>query len=280
MRVRVVPCFCMVAKMRIAKDFNEFSPAKYLAEQYDIQNAPEMRFILCFLHDTYRALGRNNLRILEIGGGAAIYQLISASRYSKTIIFTDFLEGNLQEVRQWVSGQKNLFDWQPYFRIVAEWEKGHNAKKLKQRLQSKMTKIFPLDILHEESPLKGKTFDVVSTHFCPESIQNKRSTFLKALRTITSYVKPRGTLVMSAVKNFTSYQVGKYYFPAYPIDEKTLRRALRALGFSSIEIQTIDVEVDGEQYANMCVRAVRDTHIGIQFKNCNICILVPSPKLL
>lgn len=240
--------------MSFTKDFKKFNARKYLSEQYRTV-VPEDVFILRFLHETYLGLNRKNLRILEIGGGPTIYQLLSASAWAKEITFTDFLSENLEQVQAWVKKSPDSFGWTEYVNIVAHLE-GEKQQIIEKRLRTVLKTFLIFDILGKDKPTLTK-FDIVSSHFCADSITNTKSEFLHAVRTITSFVAPNGMLVMSMLKGAVTYDVGNYSFPAYFIDEQTVKTILKRLGFKNIEMQTIEIERNGENNANICLWARR-----------------------
>ncbi|MBX9765314.1 methyltransferase domain-containing protein [Patescibacteria group bacterium] len=242
--------------MGLLKNFGRFSPHAYLSEHYNLFTREE-RFALRFLHESYATFGRKNVRVLEIGGGPTVYQLVSASKYAQSIIFTDFLEKNLETVRMWVAGRKSVKDWSERFRYVAGLERNTTPKTIEKRLRSKLKQFRTLDILAPHSPLKEEKFDVVSSHFCAESITNSTETFKKAMRFIASHVAPGGMLVMSFLKEARSYADGEKMYAAHHVNEKVLRTTIKRLGCTDIEIHTIDVEEDGERNAVICLKAYK-----------------------
>lgn len=241
--------------MTTSEDFREFSPRQYLSEQYKTIMREEA-FILRFLHETYQNFGRKNLSIIEVGGGPTIYQLISASKYAKEIVFTDFLQKNLEGVQAWVHKKPEAFNWRTHIQLVASLE-GQRVEKIEKRLRTALRRFLLLDILKMGQVLRKQKFDVVSSHFCADSITNNKRVFSQAVRAIVSLLAPRGILVMSLLKGTTFYDVGRHSFPAYSLDEHEVKKILKRLGFNTFEIQTIEVEKNGNDNANICLWARR-----------------------
>ena len=77
--------------------------------------------MLDFFHHTYTTM-RPTKKLLEVGGGPTIYQLISASSKVESITFSDFNVTNLTEVRNWADGKPTAFDWSSYVKYVATLE--------------------------------------------------------------------------------------------------------------------------------------------------------------
>lgn len=63
-------------------------------------------------------------RVLEVGSGPVPIHVLSASRWSKSIICSDFLEQNRQKLTAWLSAAGHEADerWLPYAQYVAQLE--------------------------------------------------------------------------------------------------------------------------------------------------------------
>lgn len=237
--------------------FDAFVPRAYLRDHYSVLTR-DTQFMLRFLDEAYRTIGKKKLRVLEVGGGATLYQLMSAAFYAREIVFTDVLPENLSEVERWMARDKKAFSWRRYADYVARYA-GVHPTMLESRLRVGLKRLAVLDVLapgavwHHEQ----KKFDVVSSHFCPESITSDRKEFLRAFTTIIGFVKPRGALVMSFLKEATDYRAGVHSFPAYPIREDDIRHMLKKKDFGFIEIQSIDITERKDHNALMCMLAIR-----------------------
>lgn len=243
--------------MSTHRAFERFSPRAYLCDHYSILTR-DTQFMLRFLSEAYRTIGKKDLRILEVGGGATLYQLMSAALRAREIVFTDALSENLAEVRAWIARDPKAFSWQRYITYVAMQENKKPAA-LEVQIRRVLKKIETLNVLAPGAAWRGeqKKFDVVSSHFCPESITSNRREFLYAFDTIASFVKPKGALVMSFLKEATEYHAGTHSFPAYSIDEDDIRQLFKKKGFQFIEIQSIDLTEGKDHNALMCTLAMR-----------------------
>jgi len=237
--------------------FDSFVPRAYLRDHYSALTR-DTQFMLRFFNEAYRTIAKKDLRILEVGGGATLYQLMSAAPHAREIIFTDMLSENLSEVERWKACDKKAFSWKRYFDYVARYT-GIHPTTLESRLRVALKRITVLDVLAPGKVWRReqKKFDVVSSHFCPESITSDRKEFLRAFGNVVSFVKPRGALVMSFLKEATNYHAGTHSFPAYPIKEDDIRQILKKKGFHFIEIQSIDITERKDHNALMCVLALR-----------------------
>ncbi|MFX5476880.1 hypothetical protein ABTD55_23435, partial [Acinetobacter baumannii] len=67
---------------------NPYGGKKYLEDNFSYLD-PESRFMLKFFHDAYALLPGGN-KLVEIGGGGALYSLLSARRKVNEIIYGEF----------------------------------------------------------------------------------------------------------------------------------------------------------------------------------------------
>ncbi len=239
--------------------YSHFDPREYLAEYY-VGLSVENDFVLRFYHETFATLP-DGLRLLEIGGGPTIYQLISASRRVREIVFTDYLESNLAEVREWLRETPGAFDWAPYLERVArlEVEEAPDAAALAARVRSRITRLVYCDLTRSNpfEPEVLSDFDVVSSAFCLEGITQDRRMFAVFLRRLAPLVRKGGTLVATVVRESEAYKVGSRYFPACPLDEGRLAGALEASGFGDVHIRSLRTD-EGHGYTGiMAATAVR-----------------------
>ncbi|KAI8498194.1 hypothetical protein Bbelb_241380 [Branchiostoma belcheri] len=81
-----------------------------------------MPWILQQFHRTFtqdRDFGR---RLLDVGSGPTVYQLISASRVCPEIICSDIHKGALEEIKKWKNSDPNAFDWTDVVKYVSGLE--------------------------------------------------------------------------------------------------------------------------------------------------------------
>ena len=223
-------------------DYERFSPPEYFAEYYcDLSD--ENKFLLQFYHAAYSKIG-NRCRMLEIGGGPTIYQLISASAHVRTIVFSEYLEVNRREVQKWLRDDPEAFCWDEYFRFAAQLEGAKGVTTgiecTKARLRSCISDVVHCDLHHENplAPVRYDPFDIVSSSFCIEGIRNDEEAFRTYLRNAASQVKNGGHLILAIVRDCNRYRVGKYYFPSFPVNERSMLALLRENGFASVETVT------------------------------------------
>src|SRR3989344_6501046 len=57
-------------------------------------------------------------KVLELGGGPTLYQLMNIAEEVKSIDFTDYVQDNLQEVRKWKNKVGDAFGWNEFLKAA------------------------------------------------------------------------------------------------------------------------------------------------------------------
>lgn len=241
----------------IQKRFDAFIPEHYLSEYYS-RVGLENRSLLEFFVEAYEDIPPN-FKLLELGGGPTIYQLITAAKHAREIHFSDHLDVNLDEVKGWKENKRGAFDWKNFFQeaLIMEGRSHVNNSKIKRReeiLREKITEFLHCDVF-QTNPLGrncAKYYDVVSVNFVAESITDNHKTWKDILKNICSLIKHDGYLIMTAIKGANYYRVGNKLFPAVEITEKHVVIALQELGFREdlLFMRSIEAEHTREKRKN------------------------------
>ncbi len=248
-------------------DFSHFSPRAYL-DEYHCRWDAEDEFLMAFLHNVYQYLDPQNT-LLEIGGGPTIHQLISARNKVETVVFGEFLKKNRVEIKSWRENRRDSFNWDIYFEHVLKLERGsheQNISEMKKTLRQKLRFIVPCNIL-ESRPMPFmpvRDFDLVSGHFCPESITAQEQEFLAGMRRVVSLAKPGGLLVMSFLKESTIYAVGNTNFSAYLLTEAKLKQTLASLDCEILHMAHGPADPARNYFGTMSLIAQRRVGAGLR----------------
>lgn len=228
--------------------WEKFHSDDYLGEYYD-HIGRENEKLLEFLTAAYRLMP-SGLAMLDVGTGPTIYQLIAASGKVSSISCGEFLGQNLRKVHAWVQSLPESFDWSLFTEriLLLEGEKATSAKIAERELltRKKIIDIFQLDLKRPVDKRLVCAYDLLSVQFVPESITSSIDEYSKCLRSISSMLKPRGFLLMSAIKSAKSYKVGKDFFPAVSLNETTLNAHLVEAGFLEEPILSTSVNAENQ----------------------------------
>ncbi|XP_065826006.1 nicotinamide N-methyltransferase-like isoform X2 [Oscarella lobularis] len=213
-------------------------------------------FVTKRVHDFYKAsrLERNEGNILEIGGGAVVAYMISAVPFAKRIFFAEFGEANREEVRKWDAGEAGAFDWEPFFdHVVVSLEgKSYEESRIRvKELREKLVDDMLFCNIHSSLPLEDERYEnffhVVSSHFCVEAACSDLKQYENAFKNIGRLVKKNGWILVSGALEQTYYVIEGKKFPAITIEnEQVVKDVLQRSGFHSIDIDSIDLNIDKE----------------------------------
>ena len=246
---------------RFEEDYHtKFDPKAYLRNYYNgagDQVELSREFALRFFDEFWSKKGKRNARVLDFGGGPAIYDLISAAPYAEEIIFAEYSEENRKEVAAWKERSRDVHDWLPYFRFVVQRLEGKESGEALIReaeLREKITHILPCDIALED-PVKWPStwtsqlgsFDVVTTSLCIETAVKSEIEYSNAIAKLKKYLKPGGYLVMFSVIGETFYCVGKEKFHCFFVSENQIQEILRKEGFVEVDMK-LEADPTSELY--------------------------------
>lgn len=242
--------------LHTTRDYTQFDPRAYLREYYsDIGG--ENYALLEFFVGAYRTLPANST-LLDFGGGPTLYQLIAAVSHVKTIHFCDYLVANLAEVLKWLRHGSAAFNWRPFVQATLEIERGHSCSDaaVLQRealLRRAISRVTTCDIRFNP-PVRGAiSYDAVVSNFCAEAAATTRHEWLIFLNRITSLVRPKGKVIITSVKEASSYSVGPRVFSAVRLNEGDLAWGLIAAGChpESIHIRSVPSDRPSRHYQGL-----------------------------
>ncbi|MEE6484741.1 hypothetical protein FKM82_014008 [Ascaphus truei] len=250
---------------------SNFDPKAYLATfcSFGTGRDGTLNFRLQKCLKTFSSGGIGGHTLIDIGTGPSIYQLFSACESFKQIIATDFTERNRQELERWLKKEPGAFDWSVAVKAVCELE-GNREKPIekeeklrrtiKQVLRCDVTKSNPLD------PVVLPAADCLITALCLETACRDLGVYQRAIKNITTLLKPGGHLVIIGVLGNTFYKVGQQTFSCLPLDEQSVRNAVVDAGYSIKEIEVFPITYIASQahiadsYAYFFLVAKKEVH--------------------
>nr|XP_056716362.1 nicotinamide N-methyltransferase-like isoform X2 [Euleptes europaea] len=178
--------------------------------------------------------------LIDLGSGPTIYQFLSACESYRSIIASDPVDRNRQEIEMWVKSKPEAFDWTPVVKYVCELE-GNRDKWAEKEAKVRRTvqQILYCDVL-QSNPLEPVTLpraDCMLSVECLEAACKDISTMQAALKNISSLLKLGGALALAGILGCSFYMVGTRKFFSLVLTEKHLRDALKASGFVVVEFE-------------------------------------------
>ena len=222
------------------KDYpDKFQPAKFLKKYYGDSSYSES---LGFYHKAFNSLP-TGLRILDYGTGPSIWTTISAATKASEIVLSDYSEVCRTALHQWLAGDREAFNWSPYFRHVVKEMEGNGEEEVakRQMLVRNLVKAVVKCDLTQRPPIEPgyeEPYDVVMSSYCIESVIKSNDEYRQMLAKLVSLVKPGGTLLLCGVE---TQEEGGYYVVG---DENftnvgpSLEFAVGAMGEHCMEIVT------------------------------------------
>ena len=141
---------------------DKFNPEDYFQAYYGVTNlGPIHLFKLKQVHEFYQSYPSSaKLRILDIGSGPIVANIISAAPYAAEIVLSEYTDANRSALLQWLSKDPNAFDWTHVFEHIVidlegktkeevKYEQSWCAKSSRQLCLVMQTKIhqFPCSML-------------------------------------------------------------------------------------------------------------------------------------
>ncbi|XP_011406965.1 PREDICTED: nicotinamide N-methyltransferase-like [Amphimedon queenslandica] len=238
---------------------DDFSPLQYLTEWYKDPSSPDdlfSHFILQNIHKFFKTLQHKDevLDVLDIGCGPVISNVISTSRYARSIVLADYSSKSLSLLNQWLTKDPQLkFDWSTHFKYVVETLEGKGEREVREReelLRSKIKAIIPCDI-SQDPPLPASYSSPYDTVICSLVIDGAAETvpqYKEQLKRLHCLIKPGGhlLLVVGTTPSSIDYCYERYYMSKSQtgteyclllLSPKYLSLLLKEVGFSIIDVQ-------------------------------------------
>ncbi|XP_074080130.1 phenylethanolamine N-methyltransferase [Macrotis lagotis] len=232
-----------------AGGYGRFEPRSYLRNNYAPPRGDLRRpdgvgpWKLRCLAETFATGQVSGQRLLDVGSGPTVYQLLSACPHFEDITMTDFLEGNRRELRLWLRGDPGAFDWSRYSQHACLIEgRGESWQEKEHQLRSKVKRVLPIDV-HQPQPLGPGSpaplpTDALISAFCLEAVSPDHASFQRALDHITTLLRPGGHLLLIGALEESWYLAGEAKLAVVPIREGDVREALSRSGYQVRDFRT------------------------------------------
>ncbi|XP_061432954.1 nicotinamide N-methyltransferase-like isoform X3 [Lethenteron reissneri] len=196
----------------------DFNPRLYLDMYYstppdDLAEGDTLPHVLQFLHSTFSKGGLSGQRLLDIGSGPTIYQVLSACERFSEIYLSEFVKGNREELQSWLNRSPGAFDWTSIIQFVCRLE-GHSRS-------------------WNQGP-----FDCILSILCLEVACVSTDQFVAALGRMCNLLRPGGWLVLGTDLGETFYYVGSKRFHVLTVDQACVLHAVEAAGLTVQHMET------------------------------------------
>lgn len=222
-------------------------PRAYLTKFYTEMDAGSQA-LMRFYSSVYRSYQTE--RMLEFGGGPALYSIISAAKCANLIHFTDYNSACLAEVQLWLQSDAGMFDWMMFVREALRCESGVRRPPSKRSILQREALIrhrrwvLSRCDAFEDDPLLGSglgRYGIVATNFCLEGITNDRLVWKRSMAKLAALVADEGLLVTVSLAHASGWTVADFQGPAVYLELADLEAAYREMGFDINESRSVPI---------------------------------------
>lgn len=221
-----------------------FDPKAYLAECYDGPDEEHI-FNIQFLVEVVQSLP-TDLMVLEVGGGPTLHSAAVVAPHAYEIHFCDYVPANLAEVRRWLHGQPDAFDWRPFIQVaLLKANLPTTPAAVEQRaaeMRRKLTQLLPCDVLRG-APLGdcAGQYDLVLAPHCTDVAAATPAQWQQVMHNITSLVKPGGWLFIAVTTGATHNTVGAQVFPCVDLSAEAIYQGYLTAGYDPNTFQLASI---------------------------------------
>jgi hypothetical protein len=194
-----------------------------------------------------RALSKIGTRFeagLELGCGPVLHHAAQVVPWVDRLDMADVQETNLEEIRRWLRGDPDAFDWSIFIGanngvLDAEQGRGGSLAEREALLRARI-QLLSCD-LRDPMPLgKPVQYPVVASYYCAEWVVPTIPGWHETMRKVASLVSSGGWLFLAGVHATEYCMINGRRVPCARVTDDELRRVLGDLGFDA---STVHIEV-------------------------------------
>jgi len=169
-------------------------------------------------------------RLLEIGAGPIIFNVIGACQKFKEIYLAEGNEGNRKAIQQWIAKDPKAFDWAVGFKIYAK-KMGLDAATLEKTFRERAKGVVACDLTKQPITVNapGK-FDCITTAGELEHACADLRAFQAAVKNIAGMLEKNGTFYITTSVEQSYARVGADKFYSLSLTEAQICDAVTAAG--------------------------------------------------
>lgn len=182
----------------------------------------------------------DNASLLDFGCGPTVHHLLPFAARVGEIHVVDYLDRNLDAVRQWVEGRDGAWDWTPFTMFTLCQELGrqpaeHEVRERETVVRERVCSFDRADARRAQPLAAGcRRAAVVVCCFCPDSITADLAEWRRCTEHVASLVAPGGWFVLTALGGAGSYRVGQRRFPSPALSVDDVAGVLHTAGFARL----------------------------------------------
>ena len=211
---------------------DDWVPRDYLADYYQAVE-PDERATIAFFVDAAREWEPDQ-PVLYFGVGPTLHHVFCAATKASEIHLGDYLPANLREIERWIERDPAAHDWRPFVRYTLECEgvpvpTEAQITEREELTRGKITRLMVVDLRRSDplGPIASGRYSTVVSAYCADSATDDRETWRTYMQRIAGLVRPRGTLLVAALRRCRGYRVGSKTFPSANVDEHHIQAVLK-----------------------------------------------------
>lgn len=232
----------------------KFRARDYLNQYFQVVDQTNAN-LLKFVMQVMQREDISGTKVINFGCGPCIDTIISIAPSCAEIHMSDYLDSNLQEIREWLAHAPDAFNWDHFVRSslqleaeLAQTATDISAEHIAERnaiIRQKITQLMTGDA-KQAQPLGAaghQQYDVLVMFFCLEAAAADFAEWQRMVQNVMSLLKPNGLIiwVMTALQT-EGYQVGTETFQVIPLKEADIKTALTpCIKPNSLQIDYFDV---------------------------------------
>ena len=235
------------------QDYDKFNPHDYLHTYYSADTLglhPIQLLRLKTLHEFYQSYESTEakLKILDVGSGPVISQVIIAAPYAAEIVLSEYLEANRAALLQWLNNDPNAFDWTHIINHVVVNLEGKSEEEVQVRAQlvRKVVKAVVHCDVNRDPPIPPEyvgQYDIVTAFLSLSAACATTEDYVAALVRLHALLKSGGKIVLlntdrkeQVTPTQASYTVGSQEFFELRLSRDFISKSLEQAGFCDINV--------------------------------------------
>jgi hypothetical protein len=243
-----------------APQFRPFDAAvnfarNYLDTYYCGQPTTDEEIVLEFLSREYRKI-KDSPAMVEIGCGPTLHHVIPAAPYVSEIHMADYLDENLEEVRQWKQDTPRAHNWSRFTALTLALEGADNGSSAVENRESEVRKkisgFYRYDFKNHNQWQGRSAYSAVASFYTVEQVITTKPDWKRLMGYLSALVAPGGRLFLSSLLDTDFYHIygtdgSTQKFPACPILQKDFEDVLPELGFDMADAVIDTKVIEGQQ---------------------------------
>ncbi|XP_029851366.2 nicotinamide N-methyltransferase [Ixodes scapularis] len=208
----------------------------YQKELHSIFNSP--------ISDSWRTL-------LDVGCGPTPGNVFPATRKIDSIVLSDLVPGNREEVEKWIEKAPDALDWSFMSEPLAILEGCKDAKRgaedIEERTRAAVKKVIHCDVLDPNVLPEEHTevFDVVLSCLCFGTASRDEETFQRVVRNVSGVIREGGHLIFCAIAGSSQYTFAGVEYRGLCLTEAMVEAALISAGLRVRRWDLLDISSTG-----------------------------------